>query len=638
MSKSTIKQENHIETWRFMSASIVILCVSIILTVRLWHLQIYNGDYYRRVSENNRIRKIEIPAERGVIYDRNGDVFLGNRPFYDLVFYPLYVKDLSTTFNILSRLLHIPVSQLERRLRIGRGLPRYLPITLKRNLTLHEVSIIESNRIFIPGVDIATAPRRDYPEGTPVHLTGYLGEVDAETLKRLSKSQTKHHYLPGDLIGKQGLESQWEEYLRGKNGYRLIQVDAFGRQINLTNTSERWGLPVVNAQKGSDLELTIDASLQNATAEAFRGKYGSVVALDPNNGEILSMISEPGYDPTMYQRSMSREEWYSLISNPFKPLFDKSTGGEYIPGSIYKSVIAIAALEEKVVNLSSTINCPGHFTLGNQLFHCWDRNGHGVVDLKKALVKSCDVFFYLVGVELGVDRIAKYAKEFGLGKKLGIQLNHERPGLVPTSDWKKKTFNKIWTPGDTPNIAIGQGYNLLTPLQMASLYGAIANGGKVWRPFLVKRISNYLGDTIFSQKPELVTEVKNVSPQTFATLRRILGLVVMSSDGTGRNAQVPGVTVAGKTGSAQVVSLKKNNKSDDVSVKWKEHAIFSAFSPINEAKIAIAIVSENDSYGGGGAQAAPIAQKILKSFWSKKKETPNTALKIKIDSQEETRQ
>jgi len=614
--KRIFKQESLILDSRFLGASIFILFVCCVLLFRLWYVQIYKGDYYQSVAERNRIRKVEIAAPRGMIFDRYGKVILGNRMFYDLVYIPQYVQNKETTFEILSRLLHVPVSVFEHRLRVGAATPKYMPITLKRNLSLHEVSTIESNRIFLPGIEIRTAPRRDYKSDIPAHVVGYLGEIDPKTLDILAKKDPDQSYLPGDLIGKQGLEARWEKYLRGKNGHKLIQVDAFGRIATPATADEDWDLPAVQARKGADLELTIDFELQKAVREAFKGKYGAAIVMNPNNGEILAMVSEPGYDPTIYQRSLSREEWDSLVNNPFKPLFDKTTGGEYIPGSIYKAVVAIAALEEGVVNLNTSYDCPGHFTLGDQTFQCWESKGHGHVNLKRALLRSCDVFFYHVGVELGVDKIANYAKKLGLGKELGVNLNLERPGLVPTSAWKKLTHRIAWQPGDTPNIAIGQGYNLLTPMQMVNLYATIANGGKVWRPYLVKRITNHIGETIFFQEPQMLFQTEGINPATYSLMGSLLKNVVMDPEGTGKNAAVGDITIAGKTGSAQVVSLKKNkdNKQDDVSVKWKEHAIFAAFAPVEKPEIALVIVSENDAFGGGGAQAAPIAGKIIKSY------------------------
>lgn len=615
--KRMFNQDSLLVESRFLWAGLFVLVVTSGLILRLWYVQIYKGEYYQQISERNRVRRIEIPAPRGIIYDRQGEVLLGNRPFYDLVYIPQYVKDRETTFKILSRLLHMPEEQFERRLRISQNRPKFLPISLKRNLSLHEVSTIEANRIFLPGIEVRVAPRRDYNSDTPSHLVGYLREVDQQTIDEFNPKNPDNPYLPGDLIGKQGLEYSWEEYLRGKRGYRLIQVDAFGRQTRNFEESG-WAFPSVPAIPGSDLELTIDKELQKAAREAFSGKYGAVIALNPKTGEILASLSEPGFDPEMMQTGLSNEDWRRLNSNIFKPFLDKTTGGEFPPGSIYKPIIGMAALEEKIVTPATTFTCHGSFKLGDRTFHCHDRHGHGKVNLRKAMVQSCDVYFYHVGVELGVDRIARYAKEFGLGSRLGVRLNMERPGLVPTSAWKQLVHRFPWTAGDTPNISIGQGYNLMTPMQMVSFYATMANAGKVWRPHYVKKVTNHVGETILQQDPELLQTVSSIKPQTFKLMQDILMDVVHDPKGTGRRAQVPQASVAGKTGSAQVVALKKNRNQDDVSRMWKEHAIFAAFSPAHDAEIAVIIVSQNDMVGGGGRAAAPVAGKIIQTYWELK--------------------
>jgi penicillin-binding protein 2 len=379
-------------------------------------------------------------------------------------------------------------------------------------------------------------------------------------------------------------------------------------------------LPEVPAVPGSDLILTIDMDLQSVAREAFRGKNGAVVVLDPRNGEVLSAVSEPGYDPNIYQGVLSEEKYRSLIANPFKPFLDKTTGGVYMPGSTYKAVVAIAGLEEGVITPQSTYYCPGYFTVGNQTFHCWEHSGHGTVNLKRALMKSCDVFFYNLGMELGVDRIAKWAHELGLGQKTGLLLNFEQAGLIPTSAWKKLTFRMPWSTGETPSISIGQGADQLTPIQMANLYATIGNGGKIWRPYVVRRVINPMGETMMMQEPELVRSIDKIKPSTFAAVKEGLMAVVMEKEGTGKGAAVEGHTVAGKSGSAQVVSLSKNTgkSQGDVSIAWREHAMFVAFSPVDHPEIAVAVVSEHDKQAGGGKQAAPVAGKIIKAYWELK--------------------
>ncbi|MFK7825368.1 MAG: penicillin-binding protein 2 [Oligoflexales bacterium] len=619
MSRS-YKQESPLIESRFLWSNIFLIGIFALLTVRLWYIQIYKGETYRRISENNRIRRIEVPAPRGMIFDRYGSVVLGNRPFFDLVYIPQYVKETETTLQILSQLLHEPTANFERMLRANRGRPKFLPTTLKRNLSIHEVSLIEANKVFLPGIEINVAPRRDYKDHTPAHIVGYMGEISSKALRVWNDKQPENPYLPGDLIGKQGLEYRWESLLRGKRGYRLIQVDAFGRQTSLFEF-EGWHLPIRPAVPGSDLILTLDMELQKAAEKAFQGKYGAVVVLDPQTGEILALISSPGYNPAIYQEGLSVDKWQSLISDPFKPLFDKTTGGSFPPGSLYKPVVAFAALGEGIIKAGSTFPCGGAFELGRDVFHCHHRGGHGQVDLRKALVKSCDIFFYNVGVELGADKIAKYAMDLGLGEKLGVRLNKEDPGLIPTNAWKKMTTKMAWALGDIPPLSIGQGANLLTPVQIASLYGTIANGGKIWRPFVVRKVVNHVGETVLEHKPELLHTSKLVTQAQFKLMRSMLRDVVMSSEGTGRRARVAEAEVAGKTGSVQVVSLKKNRsrKTSTVSMKWQEHAMFAAFSPVENAKIAVAIVSENDRVGGGGSSAAPVAKKIIEAFWRLRK-------------------
>lgn len=614
------KQESPLVVSRFLTASVVVMLTCMILIVRLWYVQVFKGDYYVKISENNRIRRIEIPAPRGMIFDRNGAVLLGNRPFFDLVYVPQYVKDKESVLKILSNLLHEPIANFDRMLRSNVGRPEFLPITLKRNLSAYEVSLIESNKVFLPGIEVNVAPRRDYNDKTQAHIVGFMGEIDAKALKTRNEEDPANPYIPGDLIGKHGLELRWEKLLRGKRGYRLIQVDAFGRQTSLFE-KEGWELPVKAAVPGADLVLTLDSELQAVASDAFQGKFGAVIVLDPRNGEILAMLSSPTYDPTMYQEGVSQDKWKSLIEDPFKPLFDKTTGGTFAPGSVYKPLIALAALEEGIINPTTKYFCPGHFDLGHDVFHCMQRKGHGYVSLTEALVKSCDVYFYNVGLELGAARIAKYAHALGLGRRLGVQLNREDPGLIPTPG---ENGMKI-SVGDTPSIAIGQGANLLTPMQIANLYATIANGGHIWRPFMVKRAINHLGEVLFEHKPELIDDVKIIKPETFHTVAKILEQVVDNPSGTGKAARIPGISVAGKTGSAQVVSLKRNRdrKTSTVSMLWQEHAIFAAFSPAENAEIAVAIVSENDRVGGGGVSSAPVAKKIIEAFWRFKTERKN---------------
>ena len=617
--KKIFRKENTLVEGRFFLFSIFVLAVGSIFFLRLWFLQIYKGDEYKRVSERNRVRKIEVPAPRGRLFDRYGELILGNTASSDLILIPQYVQDFEKTAEILSELLHTPLAYIKKRIASTRGQPQFFPVTLIRNLSLHELSIIENNSVFLPGVDILTTPRREYQEGVSAHMIGYTGEVSPQNLESLNRTHKSNPYSPGEWIGKHGIEKRWEDYLRGKKGIKYIQVDASGHEISKHFQLSKLTLPNFEAVPGNDLILTLDLELQKTVHKAFAGKSGSVVVMDPRNGEILALVSAPEFNLENYQKGLSREEWTALITDPMNPLLDKSTGGEYPPGSIYKTVLAVAGLEEKVIDPNRTFFCPGYYSLGSQIFRCHYRQGHGTVNLKRALMKSCDVFFYHLGTELGVDRIAKYALAFGLGQKLGFDLNMERPGLVPTSAWKMATLKQPWALGDTPPIAIGQGYNLLTPMQMANLFVGLANNGNIWKPYLLKKVVSHHGEIKAEMKPQLIRKVGIVKPETFEILRLDLEAVVMDAEGTGKNARVPGESVAGKTGSVQVVNLKKNNKQKDVSIKWREHAMFAAFAPTVNPEIVVAVVSEHDEMSGGGASAAPVAGIILKKYFELKK-------------------
>lgn len=609
---------------RFFIASVVVVGAVLMLWLRVWHLQIYRGDYYRRVSENNRIRKIDIPAPRGILYDAWGKVLLGNTPSSDLIVIPQYMKDREKTFDVLSRLLHQPRDNFERKFKAARAQPRFMPITMQRNLSQHEVSIIESNRLFLPGVEVRTTARREYNKDISPHMLGYLGEINPAILDELNAKNRDNPYTIGDLVGKQGLEARLEKYVRGRRGYKIIQVDAFGRASN--PSKQDWQLPMVPARPGANVELTIDLDLQESVGRAFSGKNGAVVVMDPRSGAILAMTSQPSWDPYMYQRGMTVEEFRALTLDPLHPFMDKTTSGEFAPGSTYKAVVALAGLQENVINSAKSYFCGGSFSLGSQTFGCHKKAGHGTVNLRRALMESCDVYFYHVGIELGVDRIAKYARALGLGSKLGLDLNMERPGLVPTEAWKMATHKEPWATGETPPIAIGQGYNLVTPLQMASLYAAIANKGQIWKPYLIKRISSTVGQIIEERQPQLIRTTDAISPENYDLVRQGLEAVVMDDEGTGKKARVPGVSIAGKTGSVQVVNLKKNKNQTDVSILWKEHAMFASFAPSDNPEIVVAVISEHDDKGGGGASAAPVAGHILNTYFKLKKQRSSLAI------------
>ena len=599
--------------------SICCFCLFIIF-IRIWYLQIYRGEYYSKISEKNRVRKIDLPAPRGLILDRNNQILLSNKICQDLAYTPQYILNSQKTLLMLSRLLNIPHNKLTSIVYQNRSKPKFLPIMLKRDLSKHEISIIQTNQIFLPGIDILTSPRRKYTPQTPPHLVGHVGEISYNQLKNTQNINKQQPYYPGDMIGKYGLEKKLEQHLRGKRGFHYIQVDAFGRQVaNNSNNDYKLSLPKKNSIPGHSLELTIDFNLQKTAQKAFRGKHGAIVALNPKNGEILVLVSSPQYDPAIYQKRISSDKWNYLVNNPTKPLYDKTTGGAYPPGSLFKPLIAIAAIEENIITSKTAHKCKGHIQLGNHKFHCYKRSGHGLINLTQAMSKSCDVYFYNLGLALGIKRITHYAKMFGFGKKLNFKLNYESPGLVPTSEWKVQQTGKPWNLGDIPSISIGQSANLATPLQLASFYSTIANKGIIWKPYLIRSIKSHTGRIIYRSSPKIIKKLNQISPKTFITIQQILSEVVSNPTGTGRRAYNPEIPIAGKTGSIQVVSLKKySSHKNNIRNSWYEHAMFAAFSPIKSAEIVVVVVSEHDKKGGGGSQTAPIARKIIEAYWKQK--------------------
>ena len=613
--KVTINNRLNFANKRIFLATLLLVLPFFVLFLRIWFLQIYKGEHYSKLSEYNMFRKIDIPAGRGVIFDRHGELILGNRRMYDLVYIPQYVVDSNKTLNRLSSLLNLSRSSFDRPIRRHRGSPKFTPIVIRKNLSLHERILVESYKEELPGIHIQSVPKRDYKKDLPVHLIGYLGEH-----RPRAKTKDPYRYLPGDLEGKQGIEKVWESSLRGGRGFRYLQVDALGREVQTEKKDLNYLLPEEKAASGLNLFLTIDWEVQKTAQEAFEGKNGAVVVLDPRNGEILALVSSPSFSPELFQKGLSVEKWQTLLEDPFKPLFDKTTGGLFSPGSLFKPLIGLAALEEGLISYKTKHHCGGHMKLGSRTFHCHNRWGHGKMTLKGAMLRSCDVFFYHLGTQLGIDRIEKYAKDFYLGQKLELGLNKEYSGLIPSAQWKWENHRASITSGDLANLAIGQGALLMTPLQMASFFGTLANLGSVWRPYVVSHLTNADGEVVFQNKPELLHEVSLVRKSYFKEMREILYESVEDSKGTGRRAKIEGIPVAGKTGSVQVVSLKRNrNRKSASSMKWQEHAMFAAFSPVKKPEIVVLVVSENDPEGGGGAQSAPIAKDILEAYWKLKK-------------------
>lgn len=587
--------------------NVVILSVAVgviffVLVVRLWYLQIVQSENYHNMSENNRLRLVPVAASRGAILDRNGKIIVGNRPSFSVGVIKQDVTDKERLFAQLSRYLGLDITELNEKWEKAKGAAKYYPIIVDSGIDRDELELLEENRLRLPGVDIEMKPVRDYVNGLfAVHLLGYLGEIGDQ---ELGTEQFKG-YNPGDYTGKSGIEKRWEHDLHGADGGRQIEVDARGRILRTVNESS----PTV----GNSLMLTIDADVQKAAEKGFGEQAGGAVAIEINTGEVLAFVSNPMFDPSLFTGKMSKDQWKGLMEDKRHPLENKALKGQYPPGSTFKIITAIAGLEEGLIDENTSVTCTGSYKVGNHTFKCWDKKGHGTVNLKKALRESCDVYFYQLGERLGVDKIATYARMFNLGTKLGIGLDNEKAGLIPDSAWKEKRFHQKWMRGETIPVSIGQGYVLTTPIQLAAMTAAVAGDGTIYRPHLVKKVVDQEGKTLKEFRPEVVTRAK-VKPKTLELVREGLFSVVNDPHGTGAAARMYEVKVAGKTGTSQVVKLRDGKGG--VPYQYRDHALFVAFAPYEKPEIAVAVIVEHGEHGG--STAAPIAARMLRAYFESK--------------------
>jgi penicillin-binding protein 2 len=590
-----------------------------LLVSRLVYLQILKGDQMRQYSEENRIKRVKVAAPRGMIFDRTHKLLIDNRPDFDLEVIPQYLKESKQEKKVipmLAKILKAPEKDIQDVLDKARGQPSFLPVKIKTDLSRDEVAQIELRKIDMPGVEVKQEIKRTNIFGDiAAHLLGYIGEVNSTELPILNKAGFR--YRLGDSIGRFGLEQRMEEYVRGIDGEEIREVDALGR-IKLERKKSRVlqaniGKPAV---PGKNLILTIDQDLQQVATEAFGEKIGSVVAIDPRTGQILAMLSRPSFDPTSFSRGIPTVIWNKLLNNENHPLRDKTIQDHYPPGSVFKVVTAIAGLQEGVIDESTSFHCPGKIKIGNRVYHCHSR--HGDVNVVRAITQSCDVFFYRVAQKLkSVDDIAKWATILGLGKKSGINLAGEIPGLIPTEDWKKRRFNQAWNAGETATVAIGQSFVLTTVLQLANLYGALGNGGIRYRPYIVKEIESADGKVLKEFQPEIMSTVK-LNPKTVELVKQGLWGVINSPIGTAFGQRLPGMDFVGKTGTAQVIRLaadKIYQKCESMKFRDRHNAMFAGFAPAKDPVIAVAVVGEHACHGGSGA--APVARAIIKKYLEK---------------------
>ncbi len=590
---------------RLMFVGVVIVCFVTIIFTRLWFLQVHKGAEYKERAENNRVRKGTIVAPRGAILDRKGRELVTNRPSFNVVLVREDSNDVDELLKKLSSVLDVDISTLWEKIREAGHTPRHIPIRLLEDVDWQTLAYVENHNQEFPGIRIEATPVRVYHYGDLIaHGLGYLGEISKKELA----ARDPKIYQGGDLIGKMGLERLREKDLRGEKGASYMEVNARGFEQQL--------LKDVEPLPGNDIQLTLDAELQKAAEDlmADGDKAGAVVAMEVKTGRMLVTASSPVLPIGQFVGGISHKNWNALLENPKHPLINKVVQAMYPPGSTYKMITAMAGLATGVIDQNTVLYCPGHYSFGNRRYHCWKRGGHGAVNLKRAISESCDVYFYQVGLRVGVDRLAEFANKFGLGHKSGIEMEHEKSGVAPTKAWKKKVKGRKWQEGETLSVAIGQGFNLVTPLQVCQMTATIANGGTQYLPQIIEKVTNPDGKVLEQFAPKVVSEL-GPERKFLHFIQEGMREVVQGKRGTARKVRIKGLTIAGKTGTAQVVRLKqyKHLKEKDIPYKYRDHAWFTCFAPVEDPEIAVTVLVEHGLHGGSGA--GPVARALLDKYF-----------------------
>lgn len=581
-----------------------VLLAFAILLARFVHLQLIQHDYYSTRAEDNRISLAPITPNRGVIVDRNGVVLARNYSAFTLEITPSKAGDLDATIEALSKIIDIQPKDRRRFRKLLEESKTFESLPIRTKLSDEEVARFAANRYRFPGVEVQARLFRQYPLG-PIasHALGYIGRINKRDLETIEASDQASNYKGADHIGKTGLEQKYEFYLHGTTGYEQVEVDAGGRAVrSLSRTA-----PI----QGSDLTLTLDTKLQEIAEKAFGDRRGALVAIDPATGGILALVSMPTYDPNLFVDGIRTDDWDQLNNSPDKPMVNRALNGAYPPGSTFKPFLALAALESGKRTASQTIVDPGYFNFGGHQFRDDKKGGHGVVDMYKSIVESCDTYYYMLANDMGIDSIARFMAQLGFGARTGIDIEGESVGVLPSPEWKKQRFKRPeqqkWFAGDTVSIGIGQGYNAYTPLQLAQATATLANNGVMFRPHLVRYITDSRGQkTLIEPEPIRTIPLK---PQNIETIKR--AMVGVTKEGTGARAFAGAEYVSGgKTGTAQVFSLKgEKYEGGKIRERLRDHALYIAFAPADKPTIALAVLVEN---GGFGAQsAAPIARLVL---------------------------
>jgi penicillin-binding protein 2 len=596
-------RDEKVSAIRLTAAQYLILAIFLVLAYGLWRLQVIKSDYYSLAAEKNRIRNVPVLAPRGKILDREGRTIVDNYPSFSALLLRDSSRDLVADADLIAQGLHLDANEVRARIRRFASMPQYQPIFLKEDITPDELQFIDAHRNELPELDTIMAHRRLYPRnGFMAHLIGYVGEVSEDMLNQPQFEL----YNPGDVVGVSGVERQYNAQLMGTNGSRQALVDSRGREVGRLGETE--------AVPGKPLKLTVDIDLQIAAEQALEGKNGAIVAMDPRTGEILAMVSGPTFNPNDFAVRVSRDEWNKLVNDPDKPLLNKAIQAQLAPGSTFKIIMSVAGWQEGIAQ-TLHVNCTGGAEFYGRRFGCWVKGGHGGVDLEKAIYQSCDVFFYTLAEKLGIDRIAKYATDLGLGQKTGIDLPNEVSGVMPSEEWKIRNFKQKWFAGETISVGIGQGAVAITPVQLLRAISAISMGGRMVVPHVINPTEMPPGYV----EAQHYTEVKSVpiDPNGWNFITDAMSRVLLP-EGTAPSAHVPGIDIAGKTGSAQIVSLATRARfknSDDLA----QNGWFVGFTPRRNPDIVVCVLFQG---GEHGRLAARLATQVIKAYVDKQHRTP----------------
>ncbi len=586
------RNDQRLPQTRLAVVSYVIVGMIALLLLGFWKLEVIDSEHYTQLAERNRVRSIPIIAPRGLMLDREGRVLVDNYPAFSVL---LLRDDPALVEKHLPQIadgLSIPLDELQEQLETARGLSKFQPIVIKPQATQADIAFIESHRADVPLLEMLMVHRRRYlPAAFMAHASGYVGEVNEQQIEA-----SNGRLRPGDIVGKSGLERQYNDILMGTDGMRRVIVNSVGKEVGRLSQQE--------AVPGKPIHLTIDYDLQTVAENALAGRKGSIVALDPRTGEVLAMVSHPAPDPNDFAIRISKEEWQRLNDDPDKPLLNRTIQAQLAPGSVFKIVMATAMLESKAIPENMTVFCPGYAEFYGRMFkdHIYGKGSHGIVDLHKAIVQSCDIYFYNVGKRLGIDRIAYYATRLGLGKKTGIDLPAEENGLMPSEEWVERVYHRKWYAGETISVAIGQGAVTSTPLQLARMIGGVAMGGILKQPHLIKDAKSIAEERFEISEPT----VEKVTQGMYG---------VVNEGGTAAGARLEGIEFCGKSGSAQVIGYNARDKYGKKK-EFKDNAWFVGYAPRRNPEIVVAVLVESGEHGG--AVAGPVARDIIKTYYDKK--------------------